>query len=407
MISKNSNMAGTVLNLFRDNLKTPQLYFVRYRVVTRGKSPEVAKSLKQRLEEINYKDPSIYFKVNIGLPHLKPSRSKELKERLSLLRTIKSNPDMEQLSRTKKLQISLKEVKEEWFKTAGPFQIQRIAEHYGVYEHLFGDAYFLPRVGLDIKYKQNNDSYLPVYHGNVIKPAEASTVPEVTYSSDPKDLWTLILTNPDGHFTEKDSEYVHWFIGNIPGADISKGEIIYNYLQPFPPRGVGFQRLVFILYKQEKKMDYSSLKKEGPCLHLKERTFQTLDFYRERQDDITPAGLAFFQSDWDSSLTDFFHNKLDMEEPVYEYDFPPPYVRPQEYFPLKRPFNTYMDKYRDPKQINKEYLLKKLKKVHPFKTPDPPPKFPHAFRIDNRTVPSWLRVAMKKDRLGWSRINEI
>jgi len=67
----------------------------------------------------------------------------------------------------------------------------------------------------------------------------------------------------------------------------------------------------------------------------------------------------------------------------------------------------YMDKYRDPKQVTKEYLMKKLKKVHPFKKPDPPPMFPNAFRIDNRRVPSWLRVEMKKDRLGWGRINDV
>lgn len=34
------------------------------------------------------------------------------------------------------------------------------------------------------------------------------------------------------------------------------------------------------------------------------------NFYRQFQDWITPAGLAFFQSDWDSSLTDFFHKTL-------------------------------------------------------------------------------------------------
>lgn len=34
------------------------------------------------------------------------------------------------------------------------------------------------------------------------------------------------------------------------------------------------------------------------------------EFYRHFQDFITPAGLAFFQSDWDDSLTDFFHKTL-------------------------------------------------------------------------------------------------
>lgn len=39
---------------------------------------------------------------------------------------------------------------------------------------------------------------------------------------------------------------------------------MWDYLQPFPPLGIGFQRLIFVLYKQEKKLDFSSLKKQTP-----------------------------------------------------------------------------------------------------------------------------------------------
>jgi large subunit ribosomal protein L38 len=67
----------------------------------------------------------------------------------------------------------------------------------------------------------------------------------------------------------------------------------------------------------------------------------------------------------------------------------------------------YMDRYRDPKQVTKEYLLKKLKDVHPFRKPEPRPMFPNAFPIDNKRIPSWLRVQMKKNRLGWGRINDV
>lgn len=45
-------------------------------------------------------------------------------------------------------------------------------------------------------------------------------------------------------------------------------------------------------------------------LSLQERTFRTLDFYRKHQDRMTPAGLAFFQSQWDESVTDTFHGVL-------------------------------------------------------------------------------------------------
>ena len=61
---------------------------------------------------------------------------------------------------------------------------------------------------------------------------------------------------------------------------------------------------------------------------LSSRTFKTNDFVNENKDKIKPAGLAFFQSDWDSTLTDFYHNVLNMKEPRYEYDFPPHYTEP-------------------------------------------------------------------------------
>lgn len=34
----------------------------------------------------------------------------------------------------------------------------------------------------------------------------------VNSQSDGDTLWTLVLTNPDGHFTDNEKEYVHWFV---------------------------------------------------------------------------------------------------------------------------------------------------------------------------------------------------
>lgn len=45
-------------------------------------------------------------------------------------------------------------------------------------------------------------------------------------------------------------------------------------------------------------------------LNLSDRTFSTYDFYKNLQDHITPASLVFYQSDWDKSLKDFYHNIL-------------------------------------------------------------------------------------------------
>ena len=95
-----------------------------------------------------------------------------------------------------------------------------------------------------------------------------------------------------------------------------------------------------------------------------------------------------------------------MQQPTYEYDFPPSYTTPQKWFPLKQPFNLYMDRYRDEKQINKEFLERKLKHVHPFEPPREPLQFPTAQYYEGY-VPSWLKLEMKKSRLKWGRINEI
>lgn len=107
--------------------------------------------------------------------------------------------------------IDLKQAKETYLNQNGPEEIKIIADHYGVFEHLFGDAYFIPRVSLKILF-ETKDFSLPVCYGNVIKPKEATSNPNVSYNADNDSLWTLVLTNPDGHLTRNDAEYVHWFM---------------------------------------------------------------------------------------------------------------------------------------------------------------------------------------------------
>lgn len=74
-------------------------------------------------------------------------------------------------------------------------------------------------------------------------------------------------------------------------------------------------------------------------LELKDRSFKTLEFYRERQDKLTPAGLSFFQCNWDPTARKIFHEILNMEEPIFEYDFDPQPLRKQTAFPSKESFN--------------------------------------------------------------------
>lgn len=98
---------------------------------------------------------------------------------------------------------------------------------------------------------------------------------------------------------------------NIPNGKVAEGQVLAEYLPPFPPRGVGYQRMVFVLYKQQSRLDLSAHKVDKQdYTKLEKRSFNTLEFYRQHQDELTPAGLAFYQTNWDESLTEFYHNVL-------------------------------------------------------------------------------------------------
>lgn len=36
--------------------------------------------------------------------------------------------------------------------------------------------------------------------------------PIVEFEAPEKSLWTLMLTNPDGHLQKENSEYIHWLV---------------------------------------------------------------------------------------------------------------------------------------------------------------------------------------------------
>ncbi|KAI7796691.1 39S ribosomal protein L38, mitochondrial [Triplophysa rosa] len=282
--------------------------------------------------------------INIGLPYQRPSRKTEVRERKRLMTENKRNPELERADRLRDFRISVDKVKAEWEKSNGPYHIQRLAEHYGVYKDLFPMAYFVPRVMLRVAYGDNSDAV--VHYGNHLTPTQAAQAPQISYEAEENSLWTLLLTSPDEHLMDGEQEYLHWLVGNIPGKAVMSGEEICHYIGPFPARGTGFHRFIFILFKQDGPVDFSSDQRPAPCYCLKERTFRTLDFYRKHQAVITPAGLAFHQSQWDRSVTDTFHQLINMREPVFEYERPPAYHPPQRKYPHGQPLR-YLDRYRN------------------------------------------------------------
>jgi len=349
-------------------------------------------NLQERLDQMYAEERhAVKNRIDIGLSSQKKetpasNRSKMLEFR----RQQRANPELERAARRNELEVDLDTVKSEHLASGGMFKdIVLAADLYGIYEDLFGpDLFFTPSKELNLHFDFDEDYITPVFRGNVIKPSEAVSQPALSFKNDEEScFYTLVMSNPDGHFTDDNAEYLHWMVGNIPcdgsfgteETDIARlGENICPYLQPFPPYGTGFHRFVFILYKHKNKLDLSDYKQEEIRneVNLTKRTFNTRKFYDKYASDehelIIPIGMAFFQSDYDSTLHKVFHDILNMEEPKYEYNFLPQYVRPwndlhKDHFANQMGFNHFLDKYRDPKEIQEEVLKKRLKTLDPFK----------------------------------------
>lgn len=384
----------------------------------RGPGVGIDKTLQERLDELDTTRSE--EKVNIGFKS-DVERSSDVEAVSQWRRESRKNRALEKAAREGTLQVDLELVRQEWKNSGAVYwDIYKAAELYGIYEDLFRHGYFIPCVDLNVAYGLEDDLLAPVYRGNVVKPREAVQAPEVSWASSDTELWCLVLTGLDGHMTQDGQEYLHWMVGNIRGCDLTSGEQVASYLQPFPAFGTGFHRFAFILYKQDRPLDFSYLPtNQETDIDLEARTFNTFNFYSRHQDDLTPAGLAFFQSDYDTSLRDFFHNTLQMKEPRYEYEFPLPYIKSwtQPFTPeVEQGFNDFLDKHRDPKDLEKEVLIKKLKHTNPYHGDTEVFKYPLAHEEELKEslptpigqkalntrqsfkIPAWRRLAIMKER---------
>jgi len=335
----------------------------------RAPPPGVDLSLQERLDELYPKNPLRGDRVNIGFAA--ESSSKSSRGRVSdWRRGARANKELEKAAREGSLDIDLGQVRDSWVQAGAVYEdIMAAADLYGVFEDLFGHAYFRPCLMLDIRYAFK-DVLVPVHRGNMVKPREAATAPKVTWKSDNNGLWCLMMTGLDSHLQSETSQYLHWMVANIRGHDLASGDTICDYIQPFPAHGTGYHRYSFVLFKQEALMELQKVDESDREVDLQARSINSAEFYEEHQDNITPAGLGFFQSDYDSSIRDFFHNRLQMKEPKFEYEFPDWYVTPWLFpFAQSAPshgFDEFLDRRRNPKDLEREVLEEKLRHTDPF-----------------------------------------
>uniref|UniRef100_A0A5K3F2A1 Large ribosomal subunit protein mL38 n=1 Tax=Mesocestoides corti TaxID=53468 RepID=A0A5K3F2A1_MESCO len=376
--------------------------------------------------------------VDIGFKFDPPKRTHKIIKR----------PELEPLARRKELKVKIDEVHNADEDVESPIRRSLAACHYGIFSDLFGPPHqFNPVVDLPIFYPLANSSdVIPVFCGNYVSPENAMDEPLVDLSRlTSNSLWTLIMTCPDEPLPDESdtqpAEYIHWMITNISsevcadGAPKS-GDVVVEYLPPLPYCGTGFHRYVFVLYRQDNGVVDLSGETRGPVNvdQHSERVFSTADFYRKHQDALTPAGLAFFQSSWNTSVRSYIREHLPLsKELVFGVEFPDDLPPPQSRFPLanswfhprRHPcglpladsrlgvhedvsFDVYLDRYRDRREMDEELVKLRLategnpldatckRTQSPFPLASPP-------LPSDREVPSWWRQQEIQRRLRKGR----
>lgn len=135
---------------------------------------------------------------------------------------------------------------------------------------------------------------------------------------------------------------------------------------------------------------------------LQARHFSTYEFYRANQQQLTPCGLSFFQSEHDDSVRQALHTQFDMREPHFSFDWPAQKHQAQKEYPENEPFDDYLDAYRDKKDIQEEVLKARLAFAHPFNGYAPRPKFPLLDLERDRKkseIATWQHDKLKKQIL--------
>ncbi|KAJ8929801.1 hypothetical protein NQ314_017398 [Rhamnusium bicolor] len=94
--------------------------------------------------------------------------------------------------------------------------------------------------------------------GNVLTPTQVKDMPTIKWKAEDNAFYTVCMTDPDAPSRKnpKFREWHHWLVGNVPGNEIAKGEVLTEYVGSGPPKGTGLHRYLFLVYKQTEKLKF-------------------------------------------------------------------------------------------------------------------------------------------------------
>ncbi|RZC41298.1 PBP domain containing protein [Asbolus verrucosus] len=135
--------------------------------------------------------------------------------------------------------------------------------------------------------------------GNELTPTQVKDVPSIKWDADDDALYTVCMTDPDAPSRQAPEfrEWQHWLVGNIPGNNIDQGDVLSAYIGSGPPKGTGLHRYVFLVYKQDGKINFderrlSNTSEDG-------RSGFSIRKFAEKYQLGRPVAGNVYQAQWD------------------------------------------------------------------------------------------------------------
>uniref|UniRef100_A0A8C2QJI9 Phosphatidylethanolamine-binding protein 1 n=1 Tax=Cricetulus griseus TaxID=10029 RepID=A0A8C2QJI9_CRIGR len=129
--------------------------------------------------------------------------------------------------------------------------------------------------------------------GKVLMPTQVKNRPSsISWDGlDPGKLYTLVLTDPDAPSRKepKFREWHHFLVVNMKGNDISSVKVLSDYVGSGPPSGTGLHRYVWLVYEQDKPLNYH-------CGKFKVAAF------RKKYHLGAPVAGTCYQAEWDDYM---------------------------------------------------------------------------------------------------------
>ncbi|KAM7359464.1 uncharacterized protein ACRADG_012882 [Cochliomyia hominivorax] len=163
--------------------------------------------------------------------------------------------------------------------------------------------------------KVTYDNGIEADKGVELTPTQVKNQPKIEWRAQAGTYYTLIMTDPDAPSRKepKMREWHHWLVVNIPGDNLSKGEVLTEYVGSGPPKDSGLHRYTFLMFRQPKKMKFDEKHLSKTQAAGREK-FSTKNFIKKYNLGAPIAG-NFYQAQYDDYVLELY-KQLGLEETI-------------------------------------------------------------------------------------------